>query len=214
MKRIATRKMGQWKLEEGKEVPVVGGGKRNLAEIEDDRHFIVTELAKGRTYKEVANDLNERRSYKLGWPQIREEANIALVEWKRENMANVDAMIGRELARIEMIERKVLEDYEKSKNLRAVEYACMLKRGFTVAEIEAMFEGKMPGNPQYMETLLHLQTQKLKILGIDKGNDVPTNTIVQYNFGALNEAQLAAMADKLQDDKAAELLRGIAVEEQ
>ena len=113
-----------------------------------------------------------------------------------------------------MIERKVLEDYEKSKNLRAVEYACMLKRGFTVEEIEAMFEGKMPGNPQYMETLLHLQTQKLKIMGIDKGNDVPTNTIVQYNFGALNEAQLAAMADKLQDDKAAELLRGIAVEEQ
>ena len=61
-----------------------------------------------------------------------------------------------------------------------------------------------------MKTLM----QKMKILGIDKGYDVPVNAVVNYNFGALNEAQLAAMADKLQDAKAAELLRAAAVDDQ
>lgn len=191
-----------------------GTQKRNELERMSDSHWMVLELAKGKTYKEIADMMAVKGSVAISVSQVRYDIEQAVVEWKRENMGNIDAVIGRELARIELLERKVMEDYEKSKNLRAVEYAAMLKRGFTMDEIDQMFAGKVPGNPQFMEVLMHLQMQKLKILGIDKGNDVPTNTIVQYNFGALNEAQLAAMADRMQDAKAAEMLREAAVDEQ
>lgn len=210
MKRLAIRE----EVREGKVQRVNPGGKRLPAEQEADRHWMVAEVARGRTYQEIADELNSKRAYHLSKEQVRLDVQSAIVEWKRENMENIDAVIGKELARLEMLEARVLEDYEKSKNLRAVDYACMLKRGFTIEEIDAMFEGKMPGNPQFMETLLHIQMSKLKILGIDKGNDVPTNTIVQYNFGSLNEAQLASMADRLQDAKAAEMVREMTVEEQ
>lgn len=191
-----------------------GPQKRNELERVSDRHWMVLELAKGKTYREIAEMMSVKGSVVISDKQVRYDIEQAIADWKRENMGNIDAVIGRELARIELLERKVMEDYEKSKNLRAVEYAAMLKRGFTMDEIDQMFAGKVPGNPQFMETMLHLQMQKLKILGIDKGNDVPTNTIVQYNFGSLNEAQLAAMADRMQEAKAAELLRGVAVDEQ
>lgn len=214
MKRLATRKLGEMKLEEGKALPVVHRGKRNILEIEADRNWAVRQVSLGRTYQEIADELNEGRGYSITKEQVRVDIEKAIVEWKRENMENIDVMVGRELARIEEIERIVMSDYEKSKNLKAVDYAALMKRGLSVDEIDAMFEGKMPGNYQYMETMLHLQMQKLKILGIDRGNDVPTNTIVQYNFGSLNDVQLAALADRLQDEKSAELLREIAVEEQ
>lgn len=191
-----------------------GPQKRNELERVSDRHWMVLELAKGKTYREIAEMMAVKGSVVISESQVKYDIEQAIVDWKRENMGNIDAVIGRELARIELLERKVMEDYEKSKNLRAVEYAAMLKRGFTMDEIDQMFAGKVPGNPQFMETMLHLQMQKLKILGIDKGNDVPTNTIVQYNFGSLNEAQLAAMADRMQEAKAAELLREVAVDEQ
>lgn len=191
-----------------------GPQKRNELERVSDRHWMVLELAKGKTYREIAEMMAVKGSVVISESQVKYDIEQAIVDWKRENMGNIDAVIGRELARIELLERKVMEDYEKSKNLRAVEYAAMLKRGFTMDEIDQMFAGKVPGNPQFMETMLHLQMQKLKILGIDKGNDVPTNTIVQYNFGSLNEAQLAAMADRMQEAKAAELLREVVVDEQ
>ena len=179
-----------------------------------DTHWVVREVAKGRTYRQIADDLQKDVEYKVSGADVCRLVQDMIVEWKRENMGNIDAVIGRELARIEMIEAKVLEDYEKSKNLRAVDYAALMKRGFTIDEIDEMFLDKTPGNPQFLETILHCQMQKLKILGIDKGYDVPTNTIVNYNFGALNDVQLAAMADKLQDAKAAELLREAAEDDQ
>lgn len=191
-----------------------GRAKRSILEKEIDQHWLMREVAKGRAYKEIAEEMNLTCAYKVTEGDLYKMTREMLVEWKRENMGNIDAVIGKELARIEMLEAKVLEDYEKSKNLRAVDYAALLKRGFTIDEIDEMFKGKTPGNPQFLETILHCQMQKLKILGIDKGYDVPTNTVVNYNFGALNEAQLAAMADKLQDAKAAELMRELAVDEQ
>ena len=190
------------------------GGKRTVGEIDADRHWMVMEAARGKTHQEIAEMISEKRGYSISYEQVRLDINQALIDWKRDNMANIDAMIGKELARVEMLEAKVLEDYEKSKNLKAVDYAALMKRGMTIDEIDEMFKDRTPGNPQFMETLLHLQMQKLKILGIDKGNDVPTNTIVQYNFGALNETQLAAMADKLQDEKAREMVRELTVDEQ
>lgn len=206
--------MGNPKRASGKDLFVRGNNTRNALQYKVDEHWLVREVAKGRMYKDIAEDLNRQNGYTISAKEVGNMVQNVIVEWKRENMSNIDAVIGKELAKIELVEQKIWEDYEKSKGLRAVDYAALMKRGMSIEEIDKMFKGRMPGNPDYFEALLHCQMQKLRILGIDKGYDVPTNTVVNYNFGSLNDAQLAAMADRLQDAKAAELLREVAVDEQ
>lgn len=189
---------------------VVGKGnnqKRNMIDTEKDAWFAVSELARGKTYREIAEELNERNGYALSHVQVWRDIEAVLVEWKRENMANIDAFIAKELARLEEIEAIVMRNFEKSKLPRPMEYAALIKRGMTPDEIDEMYEmrGGMAGDPRYLETLLHLQRQRLDLLGIRNGNDVPQQTIVNYNFGDTGMDELAKLADSMQDRKLIEI---------
>ena len=181
---------------------VVGGqGHRTEVDREQDVWFAVAELAKGKSYREIASELTERKGYHIAFQQVYKDVQEVLVEWKRENMANIDAYIAKDLARLEEIERIVLQNFEKSKLPRPNEYASLMKRGYTAEEIDQMYEerGGMAGDPRYLETLLHLQRQRMDLLGIGRGNDVPQSTIVQYNFGDAGVEELSKIADALQD---------------
>ena len=65
----------------------------------------------------------------------------------------------------------------------------------------------MAGDPRYLETLLHLQAQRMKLLGLDKGADVQQNTIINYSFGNAPLDELGRLADALQDRKHDELVK-------
>ena len=182
---------------------VGGQGHRTELDREQDVWYAVAELAKGKSYREIAKDLSEKKKYNISFQQIYNDVQEVLVEWKRQNMANIDAYIAKDLARLEEIERVVLKNFEKSKLPRPNEYAALMKRGFTAEEIDAMYSerGGYAGDPRYLETLLHIQRQRMDLLGIGKGNDVAQNTIVQYNFGDASVEELARIADALQDGK-------------
>lgn len=181
--------------------------KRNMLDREKDAWFAVSELARGKTYREIAEELNAKNGYSLSHVQVWHDIEDVLVEWKRENMANIDAFIAKELARLEEIEAIVMRNFEKSKLPRPIEYAALIKRDMTPEEIDQMYEerGGLAGNPAYLETLLHLQRQRLDLLGIRNGNDVPQQTIVNYNFGDTSLDDLARVADTLQDNKRIEI---------
>lgn len=181
---------------------------RNLIDREKDAWFAVGELAKGKTYRDIAQELNDNNGYNLSHVQVWHDIEEILVEWKRENMANIDAFIAKELARLEEIESIVIKNFEKSKLPRPNEYASLMKRGMLPEEIDEMYEerGGMAGDPRYLETLLHLQKQRMDLLGISHGTDVAQNTIVQYNFGNADLGDLAKLADALQDSKKQELV--------
>lgn len=181
---------------------VVGGqGHRTELDREQDVWFAVAELAKGKSYREIAQALTERKGYHIAFQQVYKDVQEVLVEWKRQNMENIDAYIAKDLARLEEIERIVLQNFEKSKLPRPNEYASLMKRGYTAEEIDEMYEarGGMAGDPRYLETLLHLQKQRMDLLGISKGNDVPQQTVVAYQFNNVDLSDLASVADKLQD---------------
>lgn len=180
---------------------------RNRIDREKDAWFAVNELARGKTYREIAQELNEKNGYNLSHVMVWHDIEEILVEWKRENMSNIDAFIAKELARLEDIEAKVLRNFEKSKLPRPNEYASLMKRGLTPEEIDVMYEerGGMAGDPRYLETLLHLQKQRMDLLGISHGTDVAQNTIVQYNFGNADLGDLAKLTDALQDSKKKEI---------
>lgn len=181
---------------------------RNLIDREKDAWLAVSELARGKTYREIAQELNDKNGYHLSHIQVWHDIEEILVEWKRENMSNIDAFIAKELARLEEIESIVIKNFEKSKLPRPNEYASLMKRGMLPEEIDAMYEerGGMAGDPRYLETLLHLQKQRLDLLGITHGNDVQQQTIVQYNFGDTNIEDLARLTDVLQDKKREEMI--------
>ena len=180
---------------------------RDLIDREKDAWFAVAELAKGKTYREIAQELNDKNGYNLSHVQVWHDIEEILVEWKRENMANIDAFIAKELARLEEIESIVMKNFEKSKLPRPNEYASLMKRGMLPEDIDEMYEerGGMAGDPRYLETLLHLQKQRMDLLGINQGTDVAQNTIVQYNFGNADLGDLAKLADALQDNKKNEI---------
>ena len=188
------------------EVPI--GAKRNQLDIEKDTWWAVAELAKGKTYREIAKELSEKNGYNISYVQIWHDINDALIAWKRENLENIDAYIARDLARLEQIEAIVLQNFEKSKLPRPLEYAALMKRGLTMDEIDEMYEerGGMAGDPRYLETLLHLQAQRMRLLGLDKGADVQQNTIINYSFGNASLEELGRLADQLQDNKRKEIV--------
>lgn len=182
---------------------VVGGqGHRTELDREQDVWYAVAELAKGKSYREIATALSEKKGYHIAFQQVYKDVQEVLVEWKRQNMENIDAYIAKDLARLEEIERIVLQNFEKSKLPRPNEYASLMKRGYTAEEIDQMYEerGGMAGDPRYLETLLHLQRQRMDLLGISKGNDVPQQTVVAYQFNNVDLSDLASLADKMQDD--------------
>ena len=181
---------------------VVGGqGHRTELDREQDVWYAVAELAKGKSYREIASALTEKKGYHIAFQQVYKDVQEVLVEWKRQNMENIDAYIAKDLARLEEIERIVLQNFEKSKLPRPNEYASLMKRGMTAEEIDDMYEerGGMAGDPRYLETLLHLQRQRMDLLGIGRGNDVPQQTIINYGFNDVDLKDLVGVVDKLQD---------------
>ena len=188
---------------------IVGGqGHRTRLDREQDVWFAVAELAKGKTYREIASAISEKKGYPIAFQQVYNDVQEVLIEWKRENMENIDAFIARECARLEEIERRVLADYEKSKLPRPNEYAALMKRGYTAEAIDEMYSerGGYAGDPRYLETLLHLQKQRMDLLGISKGNDVAQHTIVNYQFNNVDLSTLSDIADKLQDSHRADIV--------
>lgn len=181
---------------------VVGGqGHRTELDREQDVWYAVAELAKGKSYREIATALSEKKGYHIAFQQVYKDVQEVLVEWKRQNMENIDAYIAKDLARLEEIERIVLQNFEKSKLPRPNEYASLMKRGMTAEEIDDMYaeRGGMAGDPRYLETLLHLQRQRMDLLGIGRGNDVPQQTIINYGFNDVDLKDLVGVVDKLQD---------------
>ena len=180
-----------------------GAGHRTALDREKDTWWAVSQLAKGATYRDIAKQLSEKNGYHIAFQQVYRDIQEVMVEWKRQNMENVEAYIAAECARLEEIEQRVLADYEKSKLPSPTEYAAMIKRGLTPTEVDELYKerGGRAGDPRYLDTLLRLQKQRLDLLGLNRGNDIPSQTVVQYNFGNASMEELARMADILQDQK-------------
>ena len=181
---------------------------RNYLDREKDRWLAVKMVAQGHTYQEVADAIHELNpEYTITREGVRLEVEKALIEWKRDNMENIDAYIAKELWRLDEIEKIVRTNFELSKKgFTPKDYAALMKRGLTPDEIDEMYETReLAGDPHYLDVLLNLQNQRMRLLGISKGNDVAQQTIVNYQFNGIGDDALEKMADMLQDSKYKEL---------
>ena len=182
--------------------------KRNSIDTESDKWYAVRRCAQGITYAQIAKELSEQNpSYSLSGEQVRLDVQATMIEWKRQNMENIEAYVAKELIRIDQIEEIVRKNFEQScRDIRPREYSELMKRGLSADEIDEMFKDRPhAGDPRYLDTLLHLQMQRMRLLGIEKGSDVPKQTVVNYQFNNIGDEALSKMADLLQDNKYTEL---------
>ena len=192
-----------------KQLMVPYPGARNILDKEKDRWVCVKLVAQGATYEEVSEKLHELNpEYKIAPETVQREVEQALIDWKRENMDKIDVYIAKEVLRLEMLEKEVMANFELSKKcFRPQDYAAMMKRGLTPDEIDEIYATRpLAGDPRYLDTLLHLQMQRMRLLGITKGNDVASQTIVNYQFNGIGDDALEKMADLLQDAKYQEIV--------
>jgi hypothetical protein len=192
-----------------KQLMVATYNSRNLLDREKDRWICVQLVAQGATYAEVAEKLHELNpQYNVPADAIRDEVEKALIDWKRDNMDKIDLYITKEVIRLEELEKEVMRNFELSrKSFRPQDYAALMKRGLTPDEIDDIYKDReLAGDPRYLDVILNIQKQRMRLLGITKGNDVAQQTIVNYNFGEISDDALARMADSLQDTKYTQII--------
>lgn len=192
-----------------KQLMVATYNSRNLLDREKDRWICVQLVAQGATYAEVAEKLHELNpQYNVPAEAIRDEVEKALIDWKRDNMDKIDLYITKEVIRLEELEKEVMRNFELSrKSFRPQDYAALMKRGLTPDAIDDIYKDReLAGDPRYLDVILNIQKQRMRLLGITKGNDVAQQTIVNYNFGEISDDALARMADSLQDTKYTQII--------
>lgn len=180
-----------------------GPQHRTLMDAKIDEWNIMRQVATGKSYAEIAEMLTEANGYKIEPRTVYLTVRKAMIQWKKDNLKHVDEFIAYELGKLEQLESIVLADYEKSRVPKPQEYAALVKQGMTMEEIDAWYEkkGGYPGDPAYLDKLLALQQRRLRILGLDNGNDVSQTTIVNYGFDMKDLGELSAIVGNMQDRK-------------
>ena len=69
-------------------------------------------------------------------------------------------------------------------------------------EIDECFVSRpQSGDPRYLDTLLRISMQRMRLIGVVGRSDKRKQTINQYNFGSLSEEDMRRIVGEMQDDK-------------
>nr|DAP44027.1 MAG TPA: Middle operon regulator, TRANSCRIPTION.2A [Caudoviricetes sp.] len=158
---------------------------------------VMRDLSEGETMSAVA------RKYGMGSNTVRDIRGEALEAWREANIGAMDDMISREMMRIDSLEEVVMRDYENSKrSLKPMEYAALMARGLSMDEIDECFASRpQSGDPRYLDTLLRIGMQRMRLIGAVGRSDRRKQTINQYNFGNLSEEDMRRIVGEMQDGK-------------
>lgn len=140
---------------------------------------------------------------RVGGNSIVNIKSAALEDWREANIGAMDDMISREMMRIDNLEEVVMRDYENSKrSLKPMEYAALMARGLSMDEIDECFASRpQSGDPRYLDTLLRIGMQRMRLIGAVGRSDRRKQTINQYNFGSLSEEDMRRIVGDMQDGK-------------
>ncbi len=163
----------------------------------EKRIGVMRSLSEGKT-NEVAQVEN-----RVGGSSLSNIKSEALEMWREANIGAMDDMISREMMRIDNLEEVVMRDYENSKrSLKPMEYAALMARGLSMDEIDECFASRpQSGDPRYLDTLLRIGMQRMRLIGAVGRSDRRKQTINQYNFGSLSEEDMRRIVGDMQDGK-------------
>lgn len=188
----------------------VTGSSRQVYALErlEDLSEMVRLVLDGYSYADVAREMSRRRwdrgeEYYLTASMVRSDVEGALKEWREANAGEAEKVISRALAKCAVMDRRLAEDYERSRRADGKITAALLKQGLSMEEIGAM---EFAGNQDIILARKALMDQELRILGLGRGvvkGDGGTKNV--YNFEGMSSEQMLEIVRGLQDRKYAEV---------
>jgi len=176
-----------------------GGRKmgQKSKEAEERRIEMAEGIVNGGLHADIGREVGVARSF------VSQLKGDLLDEWKRANIGAIDDMVSREIMRIDNLEEVVKRDYESSKRvLKPMEYAALMARGLSMDEIDECFASRpQSGDPRYLDTLLRIGMQRMRLIGAIGRVDKRKQVVNQYNFGNLSEEDMRRIVGEMQDAK-------------
>lgn len=150
----------------------------NRGEREKDLNLIAELYTKGRSYREIAFEVNERHGRRITHQTVSNEIKKLLKEWESSRNEIIDHQKFVELAKIDRLEKTYWEGYEKS--CAPVKKSSTKKKGTPnkVNDVERIDnEESRVGDPRFLDGIKWCIEQRCKIFGINAPQkfDVETN---------------------------------------
>jgi sigma54-dependent transcription regulator len=150
----------------------------NKGEREADLNLITELYTKGRSYREIAFEVNQRHGRKITYQTVSNEIKKLLKEWEKSRNDIIDHQKTVELAKIDRLEKTYWDGYEKS--CQPVKKTSTKKKGSVkqVNDVEMVSnEETRVGDPRFLDGIKWCIEQRCKIFGINAPQkfDVETN---------------------------------------
>jgi len=125
-------------------------------QIEEDLVTVSEMAVRGCTYNEIMAKVSISRT------QLKRDLNKIRERWRERQTDNMDVVVGRELEKLDLIERKAFEAYEKSES------------------------SSSPGDPQYLMLVLKCMERRARLLGIERPIEQHNHLFVESENIALS----------------------------
>lgn len=150
----------------------------NKGEREADLNLITELYTKGRSYREIAFEVNKRHGRKITYQTVSNEIKKLLKEWEKSRNEIIDHQKFVELAKIDRLEKTYWDGYDKS--CQPVKKTSTKKKGSVkqVDNVEMVSnEETRVGDPRFLDGIKWCIEQRCKIFGINAPQkfDVETN---------------------------------------
>lgn len=140
----------------------------NRGEREADLNLITELYTKGRSYREIAFEVNQRNGRNITYQTVSNEIKKLLREWEKSRNEIIDHQKFVELAKIDRLERTYWDGYEKS--CQPVKKSTTEKKGNVkqVNDIKTVSnEETRVGDPRFLDGVKWCIEQRCKIFGIN-----------------------------------------------
>lgn len=208
--------MAQLKIYRGKRKPP-GYVKRTVEQREKDMVLCSGLYLKGYSYREITNCLNEDlkargMGYTVSLSMVYYDLQHLLIEWKREQLENIDEYILQELKKLDQIEKELWKAWEKSVGGKTRVKTSPKKGDRSKRKEEVDSEVTLEtsaGNPRYLQLILEVQQRRAKMLGFDKPLkvEIPNMNVTVndgkplYDVSVIPKELLYSVVDKLQESE-------------
>jgi len=156
------------------------GPKRTRAQRIHDRALVADRYLAGETMAEIAGELG------LSTRQISYDLKKVREDWQAAALADITEIMSRELARIDRIERKAWEAWEKScgerRSTTEETITKPLKDGVAIQEKITESKQELIGDPRFLEVVLRCIERRCKLLGLGETDPETTGKSITFTL--------------------------------
>lgn len=194
-----------------------GYNKRTEEQRDYDVAFCSNLFLRGYSYREIVAALNadlakRETGYTISLAMVYYDLQHLLIEWKREQLENIDEYILQELKKLDQIEKELWKAWEKSVGGKTRVKTSPKKGDRSKRKEEVDSEVTLEtsaGNPRYLQLILEVQQRRAKMLGFDKPLkvEIPNMNVTVndgkplYDVSVIPKELLYSVVDKLQESE-------------